>query len=402
MLVDSQGSEPIECVRMNDVGQQHRVEVVTELSALATVEAGWRRIAESRGNAFITPEWFFAWYEHYGEVVIPCVPIVKSADGRRLQGLLPLVAERRGHMRSLRFAGSNVGDYFHPVAHAGEDDQVTEALAQALAARDEWRLALFDNVDVAATWPATLVASSPTALRASRGPTSILPYADIRGGSWDVYLAGRSSNLRSELGRKLRRLQREHEVRFRRTLDPGELESDIRTFFALHDRRWAYRGGSSSASERVRAFHKDFATQALARGWLRLWFLEVDGEPAASWYGWRIGLCYSYYLSGFDPEWSQHSVGTLLLAHTIQEAIAEGAAEYDLLLGDEAYKTRFATAQRVVRTIALAPSLHPVRLALTVDLGLRRAVRRLPPRGRSTLRKLAGGALRALPTSRVR
>jgi CelD/BcsL family acetyltransferase involved in cellulose biosynthesis len=388
---------------MNDVGQQHRVEVVTELSALAAVEADWRRIAESRGNAFITPEWFFAWYEHYGEAVVPCVPMKKSADGRRLQGLLPLVAEQRGHMRSLRFAGSNVGDYFHPVAPTGEDDLVTEALAQALGAcRDEWRLALFDNVDVATTWPATLVASSPTALHASRGPTSVLPYAEIGGASWDDYLAGRSLGLRNELRRKLRRLEQEHEVRFRRTLDPGELENDMRTLFALHDRRWVYRGGSSSASERVRAFYKDFATQALARGWLRLWFLEVDGEPAASSYCWRLGSRYSYYLSGFDPEWSQHSVGTLLLAHTIQDAIAEGAAEYDLLLGDEAYKTRFATAQRVVRTIALTPPLHPVRLALALDLGLRRAARRLPPRGRSALRKLAGGALRVLPTSRVR
>jgi CelD/BcsL family acetyltransferase involved in cellulose biosynthesis len=388
---------------MNDVSQQDKAYVVTELSALATVETDWRRIAESRGNAFITPEWFFTWFEHYGEAVIPYVPIKKSVDGRQLQGLLPLVAERRGHTRSLRFAGANVGDYFHPVAHAGEDDHVTEAFAQILAARrDEWRLVIFDNVDVAATWPAVLVASSPLALHLSGGPTSVLPYAEIGGGSWDDYLAGRSSSFRGQLGRKLRRLQREHEVRFRRTLDPGELESDIRTFFTLHDRRWTHRGGSSSASERVRAFHKDFATQALARGWLRLWFLEIDGKTAASCYGWRIGSRHSYYLSGFDPEWSQHSVGTLLLAHTIQEAIAEGVAEYDFLLGDEAYKTRFATAQRVVRTVALTPPLHPVRLALTLDLGLRRAARRLPSSGRSALRRLAAGPLRVLPTSRVR
>ena len=63
----------------------------------------------------------------------------------------------------------------------------------------------------------------------------------------------------------------------------------------------------------------------------------------AGWYGWRVGDRFSYYQAGFDPAWSRYSVGFLLLAETVREAIAEGAAEYDLLLGDEAFKARFAT-----------------------------------------------------------
>jgi len=388
---------------MTDVERLQRADVITELAALASIEGDWRRLAEFRGNAFVTPEWFFAWFEHYGAGAEPYVLFAPSLGGGQLVGVLPLVAQRRGFLRILRFAGGNLGDYFHPVAQEGDDDRVAATFAAALVARrDEWRVILLENVDSTATWPNVLRMSSSAALCASCGPVTAMPYAVPAEQSWSGYLTSRSANFRGELGRKLRALQRNHELRFRRTLEPGELKKDMRTFFSLHDRRWAPRGGSSSASETARAFHEDFAARALERGWLRLWFLEVDDTAVSAWYGWRIGSHYSYYLAGFDPEWSRHSVGTLLLAHTIQEAILEGASTYDFLLGGEAYKARFATAERAVHTIALTPSFHPVRLLIAADLGLRKAVRRLPPRARGALRKATANVLELLPTSRAR
>jgi CelD/BcsL family acetyltransferase involved in cellulose biosynthesis len=176
----------------------------------------------------------------------------------------------------------------------------------------------------------------------------------------------------------------------------------METFFRLHDARWADRGGSSSAGPRVRAFHRDFAAAALARGWLRLWFLEIDGEPAASWYGWRIGSTYAYYLAGFSPAWSRYNVGSVLLAHTIRSALEEGATTYDLLLGSESYKSRLASGQQPVQTVVLSRARHPTRLLVAAETALWRAGRRLPPerraRARSIYRRLAG----RLPTARRR
>jgi CelD/BcsL family acetyltransferase involved in cellulose biosynthesis len=376
--------------------------VITDARQLAEIEPDWRSLAERRGNAFLTPEWYFAWLRSYGEQADPAVVTVHGPAGD-LQGVMPLVRDRAARPRSLRFGGANLADHLHPAAAVIEEE---ESVALAAGARlggeiSGWSTIVLDNVDADAGWWRAMMSAAPVPLAAFSYRETTLPCIQLPA-SWEAYLAGRSRNFRSQLGRKLRALERSHEVRFRRTQMASELTSDLETFFRLHYARWESRGGSSSASERVRSFHADFAEAALERGWLRLWLMEVDGDSVAAWYGWRLGERYSYYLAGFEPRWSDASVGLLLLAHTVHEAIDEAASEYDLLLGEEAYKQRFATDARPVETVILARSLHPMRLVAGAEVSLWRAHRRLPPRLRERSRALAGGVRKLLPSFRRR
>jgi CelD/BcsL family acetyltransferase involved in cellulose biosynthesis len=187
----------------------------------------------------------------------------------------------------------------------------------------------------------------------------------------------------------MRSLRRDHQVRLRRPGTAEEVSLDIGTLFDLHDARWEKRPGVSSiANPEARAFHREFATAARERGWLRLYLLEVDGAAVAAWYGWRVGGRFSYYQAGFDPAWSRYSVGFLLLAETVREAIAEGAAEYDLLLGNEAFKARFANGKRLGRSVQLVPPISRTRLASTAKGVVRSGVRAMPEAARGRLRAL--------------
>ena len=114
--------------------------------------------------------------------------------------------------------------------------------------------------------------------------------------------------------------------------------------------------------------------------------MEVDGRAAAAWYGWRIGDRYAYYQGGFDESFSSSSIGTLLLAHTIESAIEEGASVYDLLLGTEDYKLRFATGERRVRDMIVSSAFHPVRLSALGEGAVRRPIERLPAGSRQRLK----------------
>jgi len=376
-------------------------EVITDPDRLGEIEADWRSLAERRGNAFLTPEWYFAWLRSYGADADPAVIAVRAPAGD-LRGIMPLARDRAARPRSLRFGGANLADHLHPVAAGLEEEAVAAAAGAMLGAEiPGWSAIVLDNVDADARWWRAMMSAAPLSLAAVSYRQTTLPCIQLPT-SWEDYLASRSRNFRSQLGRKLRALERNHEIRFRRTQDAPELARDLETFFRLHDARWDTRGGSSSASERTRRFHADFTAAALERGWLRLWVMEVDGAPAAAWYGWRLGERYSYYLAGFEPRWSDASVGLLLLARTVREAIEESASEYDLLLGDEAYKERFATATRPVETVVLARSFHPVRVLAGAEAALWRAHRRLPPRIQERSRAVAGAVRRLLPSFRRR
>lgn len=358
----------------------------------------WRALAEAAGNAFVSPEWYAAYARHYGQDAPPFVVRVRDADGC-LVGLLPLC--RSG--RTVRFAGANVGDRFAPVAAAGREAEVARAAAGALGRE----AVVLHNVDAGAAWvPALgegLRGRLNTRTAATRLRGGVMPFVPLTGQTWEEFLGARSRNFRQQVRRKERALVDGLGAKVRATSSPGEVTADVAEFFRLHNLRWDEReGGSTITSPTVHAFHADFAAAALARGWLRMSFLEVDGAAVAALYAWRIGGRYAYFQAGFDPEWAEKSVGLVLMAHTVREAIEEGADEYDLLLGDETYKARFATDERAVETLVVAGALDPTRLLAQVDAGVRRATDGLSPELRARLRDAARPVLARMPGTRKR
>jgi CelD/BcsL family acetyltransferase involved in cellulose biosynthesis len=151
------------------------------------------------------------------------------------------------------------------------------------------------------------------------------------------------------------------------------------------------QGGEGVLAPRARAAYARFAERSLERGWLRMHRLDLDGEPVASWYGWRVGARYCYGISGFDPRREELAVGTILLAHTIERAAAEGAAIYDFLWGEEGYKDRYASGRREVASLAEAGGPRG-RLALAGRRGLSRLSRSVPEPARQRLRALRARA----------
>jgi CelD/BcsL family acetyltransferase involved in cellulose biosynthesis len=199
------------------------------------------------------------------------------------------------------------------------------------------------------------------------------PVIAVPDGGWEEYLAGRSRNLRSQLRRKERALERDHGLSFRLCDDPARVGEDMETLIRLNRARWGERGSGALGADRA-AFHRDFAPVALERGWLRLWLAEVDGEPVAAWYGFRFGAAEAYYQSGRDPAWDRSSVGLVLLAHTIREAMADGMREYRLLRGGEYYKDRLATDDPAVETVAAGRGAVLGAIAARLPGPLRRRV----------------------------
>ena len=271
-----------------------------------------------------------------------------------LRGVTPL--------RLARFAGHGAADLLGPVCEAGRGHG---ARAFELIG-SHFDLLLAERLP-GGGWPAVL-----------RGRTvqrEASPVVEVPDGGWEAYLAGRSSNLRSQLRRKERRLV-EQGLTYRLS-DADRLTGDMEALVRLHGERWG--GGATQALGPKRAaFHREFAGIALERGWLRLWLAELEGRTVAAWYGFRYGGAEWYYQSGRDPELDRESVGLVLLAHTIREAMNDGVREYKLLRGGESYNDRFATADHGLQTVAVGrgPLGGLAARAAPAAVGLRRRLRR--------------------------
>jgi CelD/BcsL family acetyltransferase involved in cellulose biosynthesis len=351
------------------------VELITDVSRLGPIEDRWRELAVSRSNAFITPEWFHAWWKHQDEnSSTPLVAVARRPDGE-LAGVTPLVLDRSSHPRAIRFAGATLGDRFSPAAAPSDEVEVAEATVAALQSQGFGRqMLLFEHADSEAPWCRILKGrSDPRGHAVIEQQQTVTPYIDLRGLDWDGYLSRRSRNFRKQVRRGDRVLLRDHEMVIRQT-DAAKVGTDMAELFRLHDLRRDDLGGSSLDAASRRSL-LDFAQAACGRGWLRLSTLECGSRQIASLLGWRIGDVYASYQGGFDLEWSKHGVGFALEAMTIRSAIEEGAAEYDFLLGTEDWKRRFTDASRPSQTLILIGARNPVRLLVAAESGLRRAGR---------------------------
>nr|WP_276208691.1 GNAT family N-acetyltransferase [Caulobacter sp. 17J65-9] len=110
------------------------------------------------------------------------------------------------------------------------------------------------------------------------------------------------------------------------------------TLLRLHAARWAGESEAGFTDPQVQDFHRAVARAFLAEGWLRLHLLEIDGRPAAAFYGFQVrGRAYAY-IGGFDPEFAEASPGALIMRHAIEQAVREGCTSFEFLRGREAYK----------------------------------------------------------------
>jgi len=163
-------------------------------------------------------------------------------------------------------------------------------------------------------------------------------------GTWDEYLALLNKKDRHELRRKLRRMDSQTDWKWYSVTGPAEVAERLGEFISLM-RLSRTDKDEFMTTERERFFHN--ITQRMAElGQLQLFFLEMDGSTVAT------CLCFDYegsrllYNSGYDPEYGYYSVGLLLNAMSLKDAIGRGFAYFDFLRGPEPYKAHLGGQQR--------------------------------------------------------
>jgi CelD/BcsL family acetyltransferase involved in cellulose biosynthesis len=168
--------------------------------------------------------------------------------------------------------------------------------------------------------------------------------------------AGLAAAAKKSLVRHERNLQRDGELSVRSLRRGEEILPHLEEFFQQHVARWAVTPHPSPFHDpRQRAFYRRLCEVAGAAGWLRFTRVDWDGKPAAFHFGFCRGGSYLWYKPSFAVELARRSPGEVLLRRLLLAAVAEGADAFDFGLGDEAFKHRFASRVRRVRTWGLYP-----------------------------------------------
>ena len=272
--------------------------------------------------------------------------------GDSVQAILPLalrrVAFRRAPVTALTWAIGDIGcpDHLDLLAEPGVDLDPLIAALEALP----WEILILGNLAGDAPNIARLSAALARDGCVTRSaPLWSCPYLELPG-SWDEYVGRLTPTRRQTLGRKQRKLHREHRVTI---TDYGgdRLAEGWTHLVALHGLRWA--GGGVFIAPRIERLHRSFARQLAARDQLWLATLDLDGEPAAAWYGFCHRDTVYFYQGGRDPKWKHESVGLVLMAAMIRRAIERGYRRFDFLRGEETHKLQWTSMRHVTRELVV-------------------------------------------------
>jgi CelD/BcsL family acetyltransferase involved in cellulose biosynthesis len=112
-------------------------------------------------------------------------------------------------------------------------------------------------------------------------------------------------------------------------------------------------GKAKFMDERMEAFFREVSTALAGQGMMRLWFLDAEGGPMASFIALEWDGTVGLYNSGFEPSRAALSPGLVLLTHLIRDAIGRGRRRFDFLRGEERYKYEFGPIPEDVYQVRL-------------------------------------------------
>jgi CelD/BcsL family acetyltransferase involved in cellulose biosynthesis len=330
-------------------------------NGFAALAAEWNPLLKrSRfDNFFSTYEWQTTWWESLGTGDLWIVAL-RRADTDALVGIAPLyrITLEDGPdagKRQLNLVGCiEVSDYLDIICEEGWENAVYAELLAWLhsPAAPEWEILDLCNLpEVSPTYRdlPTLYAANGLEVEVFQEDTAPQFKVPRR---FDDYLQNQvDKKQRHEIRRKQRRAEREANIGLMLVGKQHALEVEVDDFVALQ--RASREDKATFMTPAMQRFFLAVARTTLAMDSLRLFFLTINGEKAATMFAFAYGRRFWLYNSGFDPQaHAQLSLGWVLLAYVIEYAIATGCEVFDFMQGDEEYKYRFgAQDYKVMRVI---------------------------------------------------
>ncbi len=305
----------------------------SEALASVPLAAEWDELADRTGGMpWVRPGWVAAWWRAFGRGRLE---LLAARRGGRLAGLLPL--ERRGGR-----VASPTNPHSPGFCLLAEDDTVRRALADALMRGRTRRVTLgylaADGSGAGAGLDESLQAARAAGRLLVTRPMLRSPYIRIEG-DWPAYTEVVGAHKLSEMRRRRRRLERLGKLAVDLQDGREQLDELLAEGWQVEGSSWKGQRGTAVASHAdTREFYGAVARWAAARGWLRLAFLRLDGQPLAFDYGIETNGVHYLLKTGYDPAWRTYGPGVLLRHEMIARAFTLRLERYELLGADDPWK----------------------------------------------------------------
>ena len=331
--------------------------VITTAAAFHDLRQGWNSLLERADHAsvFLSWEWQYNWWTVYGKH--HRLHLILVWNNSRIVGILPTYLQIEQYsgvfsIKILRFVGTGGDtnpDDLGPLIEPELMYQVSDTLAhQVISKKNLWDVLQLTDIPHNSEFISSLSKRAKEHnINLQHNTSAVIRFAELPN-SYETFLSRFSSSRRWRMGRNRRKIETQFSTRFIVWTDHSDLDTVIDRLIHLHCSRWDAAGMEHSfASEEYKRFHRMVIKACHACNWIRLYCLELNGNLVAIVYCYHFRDTIFLMQSGFDPNLSALSPGSVLLGYAIEHMIAEGKRVFDFLRGEHRYKDELATSSRV-------------------------------------------------------
>jgi CelD/BcsL family acetyltransferase involved in cellulose biosynthesis len=362
--------------------------VVTSNPEFLDLESEWDQLFQANPchSPFQSWAWVASWLEHLAgphELRL----ITGRNEAGALQLILPMIARDTGGLGSSKFVsmvgayGADCSDHIACLRLPAYDQSAAEITASALERFFDRQCRIeLRNLDGLNDYPqkqASILRDSGRVIRLDKD--AVCPVLELPE-SWDNFLAGLSSNFRSQVRRHYNRIIKDDDLRFR-SVDLSGSISFAQELVELNRTRMQTKGKDSSLeSEEFRKFIYEVIPRLSSKDQAWMDVIEQGDRIVGTALNLVHGRTAYFYMGGFHESATRIRPGTALFAHVIKRCIDNGYTKYDFLRGAESYKYRWGARDQLTYRLDVYPAgLVRGRLPWAIDgieRNLRTAVRR--------------------------
>ncbi len=353
------------------VGEQSVI-VARSVEAVEQLRSRWEQMAV--GNIDADIDYFLTVVRHDPTVVRPHVVLIERGERPPLLIVARLVDQGYPLKAGYRtFASPTVPTLlvaFDGVVGLQDDDDVATVMATLSAhlGSGEADVVRFQKVDTSTTL-FTGIERSVGWLQRSHGVRPTINWWAKLPGSWEDFLAARSSKSRRQLRYDDRKFEKKYSGSFElRRFDTAEFRDLLtRDLEAVAKTSYQRRLGIGIDGS---ALWEGLIALTLERGWLRVWMLYIDDRPVAFWWGTTYAGVFADYSPAYDPDFAKGRVGTYTMMRMLENLCDDSEVSLlDFGHGDAFYKERFGSySTNTTDVLVFAPRLRPLALNAVVSL----------------------------------
>lgn len=279
---------------------------------------------------FCHPVWLRTWLAEFGENYEPV--FLECAN----DGTIAVAALMRDDHRLTFIGDPNICDYMDVLVAPDHSEQGYESIWRQICEEDWSELDLWGLQAGSRTREAVKSFAATAGYSVNEQQEAVAPRLELPA-SFEDYLASLGKKDRHELRRKLRRFfDSGADATSEVYSEQAEVVEHMEEFLELHTR--SRQDKTDFMTPAMETFFRRMASAMAAAGLVRLFMLYVNKKPVASVFCFDAGNQLYMYNSGYDPDYSNLSVGLVSKVMCLRWSIENGKQWLDFLRGNEPYK----------------------------------------------------------------